>query len=79
MTENLSTNREELPPPQLRITVTADVPDEPEQEYTAVEMLLALTNGLRVRGVSPSALHLEITPPRRPGSSHLPVPYSGPC
>ena len=55
MTENLSTNREELPPPQLRITVTADVPDKPEQEYTAVEMLLALTNGLRVRGVSPSA------------------------
>lgn len=75
MTENLSTNREELPPPQLRITVTADVPDEPEQEYTAVEMLLALTNGLRVRGVSPSALHLEITPPRHP-SACKPVPYS---
>ena len=55
--------------------MTADVPDEPEQEYTAVEMLLALTNGLRLRGVTPSRLQLEITPPRRPSSSHPPVPY----
>ena len=41
------------PAPQLRITVTAEVPEEPGQEYTAVEMLLALTNGLRLRGVTP--------------------------
>jgi hypothetical protein len=74
MTENPPQCTEELAPPQLRITVTADVPDEPEQEYTAVEMLLALTNGLRLRGVTPSLLQLEITPPRRP-SGHAPVPY----
>ena len=75
MTENLPTPAEEVPVPQMRITLAADVPDEPEQEYTAVEMLLALTNGLRVRGVTPSGLYLEITPPRRPGGSHPPVPY----
>ena len=56
MTENPPQCTEELAPPELRITVTADVPDEPEQEHTAVEMLLALTNGLRLRGVTPSLL-----------------------
>ena len=75
MTENLLTPTEEAPAPQLRITISAEVPDEPEQEYTAIEMLLAFANGLRVRGVTPSVLHLEITPPRQPGSSHPPVPY----
>ena len=75
MTENPPTATEELPAPQLLITISAEVPDEPGQEYTAVEMLLALTNGLRVRGVTPSGLHLEITPPRRAGNSHPPVPY----
>jgi hypothetical protein len=74
MTENLPAPTERPRAPQLRITVAAEVPDEPEQEYTAVEMLLALTNGLRLRGVTPSLLHLEITPPRRPGA-HAPVPY----
>lgn len=74
MTENLPVPNEETSAPQMRIMVTADVPDEPGQEYTAVEMLLALTNGLRVRGVTPSALHLEITPPRHPGGNK-PVPY----
>ena len=64
--------------PQLRITVTAEVPEEPGQEYTAVEMLLALTNGLRVRGVTPSVLNLQITPPCMPGTQK-PVPYAGPC
>lgn len=74
MTESPSAPGQELPAPQLRITVTAYVPDEPEQEYAAVEMLLALANGLRARDVTPSALHLEITPPGRPGA-HTPVPY----
>jgi hypothetical protein len=53
----------ELSEPRLRITVTAEVPDEPGQEYTAVEMLLSLTNGLRVRGVTPRLLQLAITQP----------------
>jgi hypothetical protein len=75
MTENLPTATRELPAPQMRITVAADIPDDPDQEYTAVEMLLALTNGLRARGVTPSGIHLEISPPRRPGDSHPPVAY----
>jgi len=54
------TEAEELSSPQLRITVTAQVPDEPGQEYTAVEMLLALANGLQVRGITPSLLRLEV-------------------
>lgn len=74
MTENLPTPTGEPAAPQMRITIAAEVPDEPGHEYTAVEMLLALTNGLRVRGVTPSALHLEITPPRPPGG-YKPVPY----
>ena len=74
MTENPPVPTEPPPAPQLRITVTAEVPEEPGQEYTAVEMLLALTNGLRLRGVTPSALHLEITPPRRLGAN-APVLY----
>ena len=67
MTENLPTPAEEVPVPQMRITLAADVPDEPEQEYTAVEMLLALTNGLRVRGVTFSLFHRG--PPLGWGSS----------
>jgi len=62
---------EQAPYHQGGTTMTENLP---EQEYTAVEMLLALTNGLRLRGVTPSLLHLEITPPRRPGA-HAPVPY----
>ena len=75
MTENLPTPTGELPAPQMRITVAADIPDDPDQEYTAVEMLLALTNGLRARGVTPSGIHLEISPPRRLGNSHPPASY----
>ena len=75
MTENLPTATRELPAPQMRITVAADIPDDPDQEYTAVDMLLALTNGLRARGVTPSGIHLEITPPRQLGGSHPPVAY----
>jgi hypothetical protein len=74
MTKDLPAPGEEPPAPQMRITIAADVPDEPGQEYTAVEMLLSLTNGLRARGVAPSAINLEITPPRRPGG-YKPVPY----
>ena len=54
------TGPEALSSPQLRITVIADVPDEPGQEYTAVEMLLAVANGLELRGVNASVLRLEI-------------------
>ena len=75
MTENLPTPTGELSAPQMRITVAADIPDDPDQEYTAVEMLLALTNGLRARGVTPSGIHLEITPARRVGNSHPPASY----
>lgn len=52
--------------PQLRITLTAEIPDDPGQEYTAVEIFLALANGLDVRGVAPTLLRLEIAPPCQP-------------
>ncbi|MGO9661665.1 MAG: hypothetical protein ACLP7F_25335 [Acidimicrobiales bacterium] len=61
---------EEPPSPQLRITLVAEVPDQPGQEYTAAEMLLALTNGLGVRGVTPSLLRLEFTSPSQQGGGH---------
>ncbi len=71
MTDKLSS-----PPPQLRITVTAEVPDDPGQHYTAVEMLLALTNGLEVRGVTPSLLRPR-DHPTPPGTSRSPAPTRG--
>lgn len=46
--------------PRLRITVTAQVADEPGSEYTAVEMLLELASGLSERGCLPTLLQLEI-------------------
>ena len=48
MTDDLS------PAQQLRITLTAEIPHEEGQEYTAVEMLLAVANGLKLRGAVPS-------------------------
>jgi hypothetical protein len=64
------TKPEALSSPQLRITLIADVPDEPGQEYTAVEMLLALTSGLQGRGVTPSLLRLEIAVPCQQQAGH---------
>lgn len=58
--------------PQLRITLTADVPDEPGQEYTAVEILLAVAKGLEVRGINPSMLRLEIAEPCWGQANHRP-------
>lgn len=49
-------------PQPLRIVVTAEVPDEEGQEYTAVEMLLNLANRLKMRGAIPTMLRLEISP-----------------
>jgi hypothetical protein len=59
-------SRKDPPSPWLRITVTAEVTDQPGQEYTvgysAAEMLLAVTDGLNARGLPPSLLRLEIGP-----------------
>jgi hypothetical protein len=67
MTDDLS------PAEQLRITLTAEIPHEEGQEYTAVEMLLAVANGLKLQGAVPSMLRLEIAPPcRAEGLSLLP-------